>query len=372
MLSWVISPLVAGAFSGIIYAITRAYVLRADPDQAIRRQRLFVALLISIILAVTIVFVCIRSPWPSEDFRLAGTILFSTMLPLAVGVVAYYWLLPRVFHNYAPSYIDVKTPLVHAEQHHPRRRERSSDTRLVIRSTSSSERFASTNSMAESAADASEMAPVENEETADLHAYADQYSGLIEANFELLQVLSASYLAFSHGAQDVSNAIGPVTAILDVYRGGSVEVDITPPIWLMALGGAGICTGLFFFGHYVMSTLGGNLTKITPSRGFSVELGTGLAVLLASFLKLPISSTHCAVGAVVAVGLLNRQGTKAVSWSLLWKVVGSWIVTLPTAGLLSAGFYAALRPVVAAVELGPAEMLLRCFGNCSALLDTYA
>lgn len=118
---------------------------------------------------------------------------------------------------------------------------------------------------------------------------------------------------------------------------------------------------------YCLTGLSGNITRITPSRGYSIELGTALAVLIASFIGMPISSTHCAVGAVVAVGLLNPSGHHAVQWSLVTRVMLSWVLTLPVAGTLSLCLYSTLRELAAAVNIRPQDMLIICSGNCSAL-----
>lgn len=141
-----------------------------------------------------------------------------------------------------------------------------------------------------------------------------------------------------------------------------MEKDVDAVLWIIVICSVGVVLGLWLFGHRVMATIGyaaffflyfadllpytlnrTEITRITPSRGYSIELGTSLAVLLSSFIGLPISSTHCAVGAVTAIGLLNAQGHRSIEWRLLGKVAVSWILTLPTAGLLSAALYAMLR-----------------------------
>ena len=84
--------------------------------------------------------------------------------------------------------------------------------------------------------------------------------------------------------------------------------------------------------------------------GFSIELGTSIAVLLASFVGMPISTTHCAVGSVIAVGLLNPVGHRSVDWSLVSKVASSWLLTVPLAGVIAAILFAMLRSTVSGVD----------------------
>ena len=95
--------------------------------------------------------------------------------------------------------------------------------------------------------------------------------------------------------------------------------------------------GLATWGYKIIDRVGKELTKVTPSRGFSMEMGDGITVLLASRLELPVSTTHCQVGSVFAVGLVD--GTKNVNFSSLSKIVLSWIVTLPITGVISAFLY---------------------------------
>jgi len=113
------------------------------------------------------------------------------------------------------------------------------------------------------------------------------------------------------------------------------------PVWILAFGGIGIVIGLAIWGRRVIQTLGSDLTALTPSRGFTIEFGSALTVLLASRVGIPVSTTHTKVGSVVAVGYWSNDG--AVSWRLFGGIAVSWAVTIPIAGLLSALLFLALR-----------------------------
>ncbi|XP_037536493.1 sodium-dependent phosphate transporter 1-A [Nematolebias whitei] len=156
--------------------------------------------------------------------------------------------------------------------------------------------------------------------------------------FQFLQILTACFGSFAHGGNDVSNAIGPLVALWLLYDSGSVVSTAPTPIWLLLYGGVGICAGLWVWGRRVIQTMGKDLTPITPSSGFSIELASAVTVVVASNIGLPVSTTHCKVGSVVAVGWLRSR--KSVDWRLFRNIFIAWFVTVPISGLLSAAIMA--------------------------------
>lgn len=160
----------------------------------------------------------------------------------------------------------------------------------------------------------------------------------VERIFSVLQVLSASLMAFAHGANDVANAIGPLSASVAILTTGSIPLSSTVPAWLLGLGGIGIVVGLATWGWRVIETIGRKLTELTPSRGFSAEFGAATTIVLASGLGMPISTTHTLVGAVL--GVACARGIGALNLSMTRDVILSWIVTVPAgAGLAITFFY---------------------------------
>ncbi|XP_069781738.1 sodium-dependent phosphate transporter 2 isoform X1 [Narcine bancroftii] len=156
--------------------------------------------------------------------------------------------------------------------------------------------------------------------------------------FHFLQILTACFGSFAHGGNDVSNAIGPLVALWLIYREGAVLQNASTPVWLLMYGGMGICAGLWVWGRRVIQTLGKDLTPITPSSGFTIELASAFTVVVASNVGLPISTTHCKVGSVVAVGWIRSR--KAVDWHLFRNIFLAWFVTVPVSGLFSAAVMA--------------------------------
>uniref|UniRef100_A0A3Q2Z3D4 Phosphate transporter n=1 Tax=Hippocampus comes TaxID=109280 RepID=A0A3Q2Z3D4_HIPCM len=160
----------------------------------------------------------------------------------------------------------------------------------------------------------------------------------VSSLFQFLQILTACFGSFAHGGNDVSNAIGPLVSLWLLYESGSVASNAPTPIWLVLYGGIGICMGLWIWGRRVIQTMGKDLTPITPSSGFSIELASALTVVVASNVGLPVSTTHCKVGSVVAVGWLRSR--KSVDWHLFGNIFLAWFVTVPISGLISAAIMA--------------------------------
>ena len=133
------------------------------------------------------------------------------------------------------------------------------------------------------------------------HKHAPHYDNKTEHLYSFLQVMTAAVASFGHGANDVSNAIGPLSAIFQIWRTGETLDDSEVPIWILAFGGAAISIGLWTYGYNMMRQLGNRLTLHSPSRGFSMELGAALTVVIATRLALPISTTQCITGKCVEV-----------------------------------------------------------------------
>ncbi len=165
--------------------------------------------------------------------------------------------------------------------------------------------------------------------------------GYVERQFRWLQVVTACYVAFAHGANDVANAVGPLAGIWASYRYGEVARQAAVPVWILALGGFGIVFGLATWGYRVIETIGRRITELTPSRGFSAEFAAATTVLLCSKLGIPISTTHTLVGCVIGVGL--ARGLAALDVRIVRDIVAAWIVTLPATFALAALVAALLR-----------------------------
>lgn len=167
----------------------------------------------------------------------------------------------------------------------------------------------------------------------------DPYLGA-ERVFRRVQVITSAYVALAHGANDVANAIGPVAAVYTVAMFGLAGAKVPVPRWILALGGLGIAIGVATYGYKVMETVGKKITELTNTRGFTIDFSAATVVLIASWLGMPISTTHTVVGAVIGVGL--ARGIKAINKDIVKDIIISWFVTVPAAGVIAGIIFKAL------------------------------
>ncbi len=156
----------------------------------------------------------------------------------------------------------------------------------------------------------------------------------VERIFAWFQIVTACFMALAHGSNDVSNAIGPVAAVASIVKDGYMSSSSEVPLWLLGLGGLGIVVGLATYGRKVIETIGTGITEITPTRGFAAEFGASFTILVGSSLGLPLSTTQVLVGAVIGIGL--ARGLAGLNIVVIKRIMGSWLITIPTTGSISA------------------------------------
>ena len=175
--------------------------------------------------------------------------------------------------------------------------------------------------------------------------------------FNIPLIFSAALLSFAHGANDVANAIGPVAAIVHAVQAGDASDAVGIPLWVMLIGGIGLSIGLLLFGPKLINIVGSEITRLNAMRAYCVALAAAITVIFASWLGLPVSSTHIAIGAIFGVGFFRewyherilkekrvdttspvevRKRKKVVRRAHFVTILAAWVVTVPTAALLSA------------------------------------
>jgi PiT family inorganic phosphate transporter len=188
--------------------------------------------------------------------------------------------------------------------------------------------------------------------------------------FGLPLVISAALLSFAHGANDVANAVGPLAAIVHANEFGEFAGEVNIPQWVMIIGAFGISFGLLLFGPKLIRMVGSQITKLNPMRAYCVALSAAVTVIFASWLGLPVSSTHIAVGGVFGVGFFRewhlerrvrasnaqkplekriakeeRRRRKLVRRSHFMTIIAAWVITVPAAAFLSAVVFLMLTTV---------------------------
>ena len=192
----------------------------------------------------------------------------------------------------------------------------------------------------------------------------------LKALFGIPLVFSAALLSFAHGANDVANAVGPLAAIVHAAEFGDFAAKVTIPTWVMVIGAFGISFGLMLFGPKLIRMVGSQITKLNPMRAYCVALSAAITVIVASWLGLPVSSTHIAVGAVFGVGFFRewyhermikknvrqrpeakflpadeRRRRKLVRRAHFTTIVAAWVITVPAAAVLSGVVFLILNSV---------------------------
>jgi len=179
-----------------------------------------------------------------------------------------------------------------------------------------------------------------DDKVAAIHENAEVFEERTEEYFKSLQVFTAICDSFSHGANDVANAIGPFAAIYMIARDAEVNEDNElgdSAYWILGMGGIGMSAGLLLYGYKIIQAIGLKLCKITPSRGVAIELSSAIVVLAGSRLEIPLSTTHCQVGATMGVAALESPTScSGINCRIVGKTIVGWVVTLIVVGSTSA------------------------------------
>ncbi len=331
--SWVISPLFAAAFAYLLFRILLKLVFhRPDPISAAKQIAPQLAFCVLIVMISVTSFKGFKPVWISYGIKPDSiqAMAITSAIAIFFGLIGAFiaGLLVRKIksenngttNRFQAVY--VMRSLDKAMKHVRR-----------IRATTNEELQEKANTLL----DQLKRFAQETEETIDYEQNQSVYHR-VERIFVYLQILSACFVAFAHGANDVANAIGPLSSAVQALHIGIVATTAEVPTWALLLGGTGIVIGLATWGWRVMETIGRRITELTPSRGFTAEFAAALTILMASLCKLPISTTHTLVGAVFGVGL--ARGIGAINLNTIRDIIASWLITIPAgAGLAVLLFY---------------------------------
>ncbi|KAG0372979.1 Na+/Pi symporter [Mortierella sp. AD032] len=364
VLSWVISPVAAGLVCSLFFLFTKHVVLKHD--DSFRRGLIAIPAYFGFAIMVNIFYIIFKGA-PDSDLKNAA-IGIPVGIAVGCGLAVFLWCLfflspflrrkiqddedLKWFHLfYIPFVTKREKPAIIAEELSQTKGEKlasdsidsadaQADPSLVALEKSENKIWKKLKDTV-FAGLYKDLESHGNEELDEIHANATKFDTDTERLFSAVQVITACFTSFAHGSNDVANAIGPLATIYYIWSNANIDVAKAPvPTWILIYGGIAIDIGLMTYGYHVMKTLGNKVTYMSPTRGFSAEMGTSITILTCSKLSLPVSSTHCITGATTAIGLLSGGGFKSLNWRLLLGVFAGWIATLPAAGIVSGVIFA--------------------------------
>jgi len=362
IVSWVVSPVLSGVLAVALFWFVRTFILRHADSRA--RSFIFFPFLVGVTIALNVYFIIYKGfkrklgkdkKDLSEILGAGWSTLIAVGLGSIIGICVWFFFIPwlrvkvnenlREQENENASNIALKEGKKGEEGEHQ------------VKPDSHHHAGTSTGFVGavNKLTDHDMHGVIETDkQVADIYESSESFDPGTEESFKYLQVFTATMDSFAHGANDVANAMGPFAAIWDIYRhrgfSGS-KSDV--PEWILVIGGAGITVGLATYGYNIIRAIGVKLVKMSASRGFAIELGAATVIVVGSRYGIPLSTTHCQVGATVGVGLL--EGKKGVNVLLLMKVIVGWIITLlvvgaTTSALFAQGVYAPSIPNLDAIN----------------------
>lgn len=321
--SWLISPLLGGLFAyGVFNLLRRKIFYTKHPVEEAKKIAPRLVFGTAAVLSLFLLNEGLSNL--HLDFTFMQVVAISLAISIAAGCGSHLWIrrleaAPVHEKKQLPYGPEIAVELDKAREH----------LKLVQQTTSSEMHYSVSHLIDEINRLSDTLRQQPTDQNSDYRA--------VEKIFGFLQVISASLMAFAHGANDVANAIGPLSAAVTILTTGSVLFQPTIPAWLLGLGGVGIVVGLATWGWRVVETIGKKLTELTPSRGFSAEIGAAATIVLASGLGMPISTTHTLVGAVL--GVACARGIGALNLGMTRDILISWVVTVPAGAGIAIGFY---------------------------------
>ena len=164
---------------------------------------------------------------------------------------------------------------------------------------------------------------------------------MVDRAFRRLQLVSAALYSLGHGGNDAQKTMGIIAILL--YSQGLLGKEFYVPLWVVLACQSAMALGTLLGGWRIVHTMGSKITRLTPMQGFCAETGGAITLFGATWLGIPVSTTHTITGAIVGVGSARR--TSAVRWGVARGIVVAWVVTIPAAALVAAAFYGLARVI---------------------------
>eukprot|EP00216_Chloropicon_sp_CCMP2111_P001056 CAMPEP_0198235912 /NCGR_PEP_ID=MMETSP1446-20131203/1797_1 /TAXON_ID=1461542 ORGANISM="Unidentified sp, Strain CCMP2111" /NCGR_SAMPLE_ID=MMETSP1446 /ASSEMBLY_ACC=CAM_ASM_001112 /LENGTH=604 /DNA_ID=CAMNT_0043917357 /DNA_START=65 /DNA_END=1879 /DNA_ORIENTATION=- len=353
VLSWVLSPVLSGVIASIAYLITYYTIINPKLGGNPKRNALIGSpFLYGAQSYVMLFLILLKAPQTKKKYSLKEFALFAIPAGVGVGIISalyvYFYVRRRMPSVRAPETED-KNDVPELEQDMTEKQMQmvEMEAQKDAKEGTDKHHIPSPKEVIDSARELGNQAygSLRGLEGDDTEGFSVDQQDAIYC-FKSLLVFVAALESFAHGSNDTGNATGAFSAMLQTFQEGTTAcAKPETPVWVMAVAGFFVFLGVNTYGYRVIETIGTNITKINFHRGWCVEFASTFTVIIATVLSMPVSTTHCQVGAVVAVGLTSF-GPKKVAWSLFGKIFLAWVLTLPFAGGIAAALTAALRPAI--------------------------
>ena len=367
VLSWLTSPVLSGIFSYSIFCITRKYVYRSERPFQMTLNMFPILTFATFLINSFFIFYKGAPQLKLDDLDLWISMVTSFSIAIFMACLSWFLYVPyakkkieKFFENENQNSIELQDVGLEGESTTDERRIREIDLDTMEESVRNEPRREEERTREEweyefgetlyndSESLESNIKRIEkyhknlkNKKKYDdidkLHETSEVFEPKVEKLCTWLQIITACFSSFAHGANDVANSVAPFATIYSIYLTGEVSKKSDVPIWILAMGGIGIVLGLGTWGYKIIERIGMELTKVTASRGFIIELAAALTTIIASRTEMPVSTTHCQVGSVIGCGLAD--GKNNIEWKYVRNIVFSWVITLPVTGLISAGLF---------------------------------
>ena len=340
VLSWVLSPLFSAMFSTILFGLVRQFILRSN--NSFNRTSILFPIIVGSTVTLNSYYIIFKGAkglgWDNTNMETAtiwalglGTlsaIIMTPITPYLKKKVNY------IFENNSITGKTIDIDNIESGDTVDVERDDISDTSTISSNCGSKCMIQHIKDNLEVKLD--DVIDSDNR-VSEIHNSAEKFDVKTEEYFKYLQIFTAIFDSFSRGANDVANAIGPFAAIYMISRDNEVnkeqEMDPITAYSILTMGGIGIGFGLLLYGYKIMQAIGLKLCKITPSRGSCIELASAVVVITGSRLEIPLSTTHCQIGATMGVASLeDPTGCTGINFSIVSKTIAGWVITLIVVG----------------------------------------
>ena len=346
IISWIASPFIAGIISGIVFYSINRFIFQSNNSYKYTQQLLPCLTFFTFFINSLFIIYKGSPQLKLDEIELWIALVTSISIGIFTAILSYYLYLPYITRKINDTITEIPLEI---------QTENAENT--IIKTNSYIEAVSINNNETNNNNNFiyNELESIEdnitnsknivkqledkkyNNDLDDLYQNSDKIDEKSEKLCSWIQIITACFSSFAHGSNDVSNAIAPLATIFHIYKYNNVSSKSNVPIWILVLGGVGIVIGLSTWGYKIINRIGRELTKISPSRGFIIELSAALTVIIASRAEIPVSTTHCQIGSIIGCGLVG--GIKNIKWTIVKKILLSWLVTLPfTMGLSAALF----------------------------------